>query len=80
MPGTMTAREVVRRIESLGGYRLRTRGSHAMFEAVLRDERGEPAVTARAVVPMHAGDVAPGTLRAIQRQLQPVFREGWLLG
>jgi hypothetical protein len=36
-------------------------------------------VTARGQVPIHGGDVAPGTLRSIQRQLAPVFGEGWLI-
>jgi hypothetical protein len=51
-----------------------------MFEAVQCDEGGRIVLTARAVVSIHTSDVAPGTLRAIQRQLQPVFGEGWLLG
>ncbi len=77
VPRVMTAREIVRRIEELGGYHVRTRGSHATYEAVATDVEHE--VTARVQVPMHAGDVAPGTLRSIQRQLRPVFGEGWLI-
>ncbi|HCT78114.1 MAG TPA: hypothetical protein DGG94_02465 [Micromonosporaceae bacterium] len=75
----MTAREVVRRIEALGGYQVRTRGSHATYEAVKTKEDGEIEVRAKAQVPMHGGDIPPGTLRSIQRQLQSVFGEGWLL-
>lgn len=75
----MTAREVVRRIEQLGGYHVRTKGSHATYEAVGKDEAGEAVVRARAQIPMHSGDMAPGTLRSIQRQLQSVLGEGWLL-
>jgi predicted RNA binding protein YcfA (HicA-like mRNA interferase family) len=76
---TMTARHVIRRIEGLGGYHVRTRGSHATYAAELRDGHGEVVMSARAQVPVHGGDVAPGTLRSIQRQLEPVFGEGWLL-
>ena len=76
----MSAREVIQRIESLGGYRVRTRGSHATYEAVRRNDMGEVVVRARAQVPVHRGDVPPGTQRSIQHQLQPVFGEGWLLG
>lgn len=76
---TLTARQVIRRIEELGGYHVRTRGSHATYEAVKRDEHQRVVLTARAQVPIHSGDVAPGTLRSIQRQLAPVFGEGWLI-
>jgi predicted RNA binding protein YcfA (HicA-like mRNA interferase family) len=79
MAKTLTARQVIRRIEELGGYHVRTRGSHATYAAEQRDERGEVLVKVRAQVPVHSGDVAPGTLRSIQRQLAPVFGEGWLL-
>jgi hypothetical protein len=37
-------------------------------------------VTARTTVAQHAGDVRPGTLRAIERDLEPVFGNGWLKG
>jgi predicted RNA binding protein YcfA (HicA-like mRNA interferase family) len=34
-----------------------------------------------AVVPVHGGeDLAPGTLRAIERQLEPCLGKGWLPG
>jgi predicted RNA binding protein YcfA (HicA-like mRNA interferase family) len=75
----MTARQVIRRIEELGGYHVRTRGSHATYAADRRDADGEVLATARAQVPVHAGDMAPGTLRSIQRQLAPVLGERWLL-
>ncbi len=75
----MTARQVIRRIEELGGYHVRTRGSHATYAADLLDDNGQVVTSARAQVPVHGGDVAPGTLRSIQRQLAPVFGERWLL-
>lgn len=79
MGRTATAREVVRRIEELGGYHVRTKGSHATYEAVVADDHGVVRTRARAQVPTHSGDMAPGTVRSIQRQLQPVFGEGWLI-
>jgi predicted RNA binding protein YcfA (HicA-like mRNA interferase family) len=79
MARTLTAREVVRRIEARGGYRIRSRGSHATFEVVKVSEQGGIVARARAQVPVHTGDVAPGTLRAIQRQLEPVLEKGWLI-
>jgi predicted RNA binding protein YcfA (HicA-like mRNA interferase family) len=79
MGRTMNARGVIRRIEELGGYHVRTKGSHATYEAVKRDDNEDVILTAKAQVPIHSGDVAPGTLRAIQRQLAPVFGEGWLI-
>lgn len=79
MGRTLTVREVVRRIEKRGGYRVRTRGSHATYEVVKRDQQCGVVVRARAQVPVHRGEVAPGTVRAIQRQLQAVLGEGWLI-
>ena len=55
---------------------LRQRGSHHQYEvrATLADGT---EVTARTTVAQHAGDVRPGTLRAIERDLEPVgVREG----
>ena len=37
-------------------------------------------ITARTTVAQHASDVRPGTLRAIERDLEPVFGKGWLKG
>ena len=74
----MSAMQVIRRIEELGGHHVRTRGSHATYAAESRGEAGEVLTTARAQVPIHAGDAAPGTLRSIQRQLEPVPGERWL--
>jgi predicted RNA binding protein YcfA (HicA-like mRNA interferase family) len=76
---TLTARQIIRRIEELGGYHVRTRGSHATYEALQRDDQDAVVLTARAQVPVHRGDVAPGTLRSIERQLAPVLGEGWLI-
>lgn len=70
----MRARQVVREIETRGGWFVRQSGSHAIYRGA-RDNR-----VAQTVVPMHRGDVPIGTLRAIERQLAPLFGEGWLLG
>jgi len=75
----MTAREVIRIIEGRGGVLLRQRGSRCQYEAraILVDGT---EVSARTTVAQHAGDVRPGTLRAIERDLEPVFGKGWLKG
>lgn len=78
MRKTLTTRAVIRRIEALGGCRIRVRGSHATYEVTKHNERGEVVVRARAQVPVHGGDVPPGTVRAIQRQLSSVLGETWL--
>jgi predicted RNA binding protein YcfA (HicA-like mRNA interferase family) len=75
----MTAREVIRLIERNGGVLLRQRGSHRHDEARATLADGTE-VTARTTVALHVGDVRPGTLRAIERDLEPVFGKGWLKG
>ncbi|HJY59705.1 MAG TPA: type II toxin-antitoxin system HicA family toxin [Streptosporangiaceae bacterium] len=75
----MTAREVVRLIERRGGILLRQRGSRRQYEARAALADGTE-VTARTTVAYHAGDIRPGTLRAIERDLEPVFGKGWLKG
>jgi predicted RNA binding protein YcfA (HicA-like mRNA interferase family) len=54
----LKSREVVIALEKAGFYRSRQRGSH------LQLKKGNLLVT----VPMHAGDLKPGTLRSIIRQ------------
>ena len=78
MGKTLTTREVIRRIEALGGRRIRVKGSHATYEVVVRHADGSVRM-APAQVPIHGGDVPPGTLRSIQRQLGAVLGEGWLI-
>jgi predicted RNA binding protein YcfA (HicA-like mRNA interferase family) len=75
----MTAREIMRLIERNGGVLLRQRGSYRQYEARVTLADGTQ-VTARTTVAQHAGDVRPGTLRAIERDLEPVFGKGWLKG
>jgi len=68
----MKTREVNRRIEKLGGIYLRTRGSHRVYEA------GPVGATVHTSVPVHTNDIPIGTLRKIEKDLEPVFGKGWL--
>ncbi|MBR22848.1 MAG: hypothetical protein CMF57_10485 [Leifsonia sp.] len=68
----MRAREVEKRIKARGGTLVRQRGSHRLFEVALG------GLVARTTVPYHGGDVPKGTLRAIERDLEPVLGKGWL--
>lgn len=61
-----------KRIERLGGVALRQRGSHRRFSA-----QGE-GTTCFTTVPQKP-DIPLGTLKSIQRDLAPIFGEGWLL-
>ncbi len=69
----------MRLIERNGGILLCQRGSHRQYEARVTLADGT-VVTARTTVAQHVGDVRPGTLRAIERDLEPVFGKGWLKG
>jgi predicted RNA binding protein YcfA (HicA-like mRNA interferase family) len=66
----MTGRDVLRRIDQLGGVVVRQKGSH------VRVELGECATT----VPVHRGqDIPIGTLRQIERDLARCVGEArWL--
>ncbi len=69
----MRAREVNRTIERRGGVIIRQRGSHRTYLVEVDGTR------AQTVVPQHTGDIPTGTLRAIQRDLEPVLGRGWLI-
>jgi predicted RNA binding protein YcfA (HicA-like mRNA interferase family) len=73
----MTPREVIRIIERNGAVLLRQRGSHRQYEARVKSADGTELVS-RTTVAQHPGDIRPGTLRAIERDLEPVFGKGWL--
>lgn len=67
----MIARDVIRRLLKLGCRQVRQRGSHARFVS----PTGECAVT----VPVHAGrDLAPKTLRSIEKAMEPCLGPRWL--
>lgn len=71
------AREVSRRIERLGGVMARQVGSHRRYLVRYTDAAGKQ-VTVATTVPQHKGDIPIGTLRAIERDLEPAFGRGWL--
>lgn len=51
---------------------MRIRGSHRRYR-VTRD-----GTTCYTVVAQHPGDIPIGTLRAIERDLEPALGKGWL--
>jgi predicted RNA binding protein YcfA (HicA-like mRNA interferase family) len=66
----MTGRDVLRVMERSGCSRLRQRGSHV----IVRCPGG-----CQTVVPVHSGqDIPSGTLRSIERALEPCLGKGWL--
>ena len=67
----MKAGEVERRLRDHGCTLVRQRGSHRLW----RSSCGKCLTT----VPAHAGeDIKPGTLRAIERSMEPCLGKGWL--
>jgi predicted RNA binding protein YcfA (HicA-like mRNA interferase family) len=65
----MTGSEVLRRLRRLACEVVRQRGSH------VRVRCGACQTT----IPVHAGrDLPPGTLQAIERDLEPCLGKGWL--
>ena len=73
----MRAREVNQRIMRLGGVQVRQTGSHRQFAVTYTDPDGTTR-TARTTVAQHPGDIAPGTLRTIEKNLEPALGKGWL--
>lgn len=66
----MTGRQVLKAVERLGCTRLRQRGSHV----IVRCPGG-----CQSVVPVHGSEDIPiGTLRSIERALEPCLGKGWL--
>jgi predicted RNA binding protein YcfA (HicA-like mRNA interferase family) len=64
-----TGRALLRVLKGLGCKQVRQRGSH------VRVQCGPCATT----VPVHPGKtLPPGTLRQIERDLQPCLGKGWL--
>lgn len=55
----------------------RQTGSHRRYVVTYTDVSGRQ-VTVATTVAQHAGDVPAGTLRAIERDLEPAFGPGWL--
>ncbi|MGD9998609.1 MAG: type II toxin-antitoxin system HicA family toxin [Ilumatobacteraceae bacterium] len=66
----MTSRDVLKLAERAGCAQLRQRGSHVM----VRCPGG-----CQSVIPVHRGqDIPTGTLRSIERALEPRLGKGWL--
>ncbi|MFC6714166.1 type II toxin-antitoxin system HicA family toxin [Branchiibius cervicis] len=69
---------MIARIEALGGYQTRQRGSHRRFEAKYNDADGVTRAV-HTTVQVHKGkDIPTGTLRSIQKDMEPAFGKGWL--
>ena len=64
----MTARAVIRILLDHGCRSVRQRGSHQIWRCT----------TCQTVIPLHAGDITPGTLRSIERDLEPCLGPKWL--
>jgi predicted RNA binding protein YcfA (HicA-like mRNA interferase family) len=52
-------------------------GSHRRYMVSYTDAAGRQAAVATTVA-QHTGDIPAGTLRAIERDLEPAFGKGWL--
>jgi hypothetical protein len=52
-------------------------GRDRMFEAATELEDGTKLIV-RTSVAQHPGDIPNGTLRSIEKDMAPVFGEGWL--
>lgn len=61
----VTARQLLRALEKAGFYQVRQRGSHVQLK------KGNLLVT----VPIHGGDLTPGTLHSILRQARLTVEE-----
>jgi len=70
--GVVKPQQVNARIESLGGVRLRQRGSHRIYQVTV------DGVSALTTVAQHSRDIPAGTLAQIARDLEPVLGKGWL--
>ena len=74
MMSRVRVRDINRKIEAHGGRFVRQRGSHRVY----RVNRGTWVIMV--VVPQHGGDMPKGTLRSIERDLEPMLGERWLTG
>lgn len=57
----MTAKEVIRRLQKEGWYVKDQKGSHKQFI--------HPSKKGKVTIPIHSGDIPPGTLNAIFKQV-----------
>lgn len=56
---------------------IRQVGSHRRYVVTYIDSAGRDATVAT-IVAQHPGDIPAGTLRAIERDLEPALGKGWL--
>jgi predicted RNA binding protein YcfA (HicA-like mRNA interferase family) len=67
----MKAREVVARLRQLGCEERKGKGSHVVFKSG----------SCRTTVSVHKGkEIKAGTLRGIERDMEPALGKGWLTG
>ncbi len=64
----MKTRDLRRLLRKAGCEEVRQAGSHLVVRCG----------TCQTVVPIHGGDVPTGTLRTIERDLEPCLGKGWL--
>lgn len=64
----MTARELTRHLRERGCNSARQRGSHQIWRCG----------NCQTVIPTHTGDITPGTLRSIERDLERCLGAKWL--
>ncbi len=65
----MRSRELLQILNEKGCTQVRQKGSHLRVECS----------KCKGTIPMHKGeDLAPGTLRNIERQLEPCLGKNWL--
>ncbi len=62
------AQEVAKVLRKRGAEMVRMKGSHAVWRYQ----------NCQTVVPMHRGDMPTGTVRAIERDMEPALGRGWL--
>lgn len=61
-------RDLRRILRQQGCEEIRQSGSHLVVRCK----------ECQTVIPIHSGDIAPGTLRSIERDLTPCLGKGWL--
>ncbi len=64
----MKARDIRRILARRDCVEVRQRGSHLVVRCG----------TCQTVVPLHGGDIPIGTLRSIERDLEPCLGKGWM--
>lgn len=64
----MTTRELRRRLRQAGCVEVRQHGSHLIVRCG----------ACQGVVPVHSGDISVGTLRSIEKTMEPCLGKGWL--